>query len=117
MQDNIIINIIVGFVTLIVGILVAWLLIRRSNRAKDGAALSKAQSILREAEAEAEVIKKNKILEAKEKFLQLKSEHEKVISEKDRNINAAENRIKQKEAAVSQKMEQTQRKQQEYETL
>ena len=117
MQEDIIINIIIGLVALIAGILIAWLLIRRSIKAKDGAALTKAQSILREAEAEAEVIKKNKILEAKEKFLQLKSEHEKVISEKDRNINAAENRFKQKESALSLKMEQTQRKQQECETL
>ncbi len=117
MQYDIIINIIVGLVSLLVGILAAWLLIKKSMKAKDGAAISKAQSILREAEAEAEVIKKNKILEAKEKFLQLKSEHEKVISEKDRNLNAAENRFKQKESALSQKIEQTQRKQQEYETL
>jgi len=117
MQDDIIINIIVGLVSVLLGVLIAWMIIRRSMKSKEGAAVSKAQSILREAEAEAEVIKKNKILEAKEKFLQLKSEHEKVISEKDRNINQAENRIKQKEAAVSQKIEQTQRKQQEYETL
>ena len=116
-QDEIIITTIVGLTSLLLGILIAWLLIRRSMKAKDGVALSKAQIILKEAESEAEVIKKNKILEAKEKFLQLKTEHEKVISEKDRNMNAAENRVKQKEAAVSQKIEQTQRKQQEYETL
>ena len=37
----------------------------------------KKKKIIREAEAESEVIKKDKILQAKEKFLQLKSEHEK----------------------------------------
>ena len=117
MTDEILILIIVGIGALLLGVLIAWLVIRRSMKSKEGAAASKAQSIIKEAEAEAEVLKKNKILEAKEKFLQLKTEHEKVISEKDRNINVAENRVKQKEAAVSQKMEQTQRKQQEYETL
>jgi ribonuclease Y len=117
MTDEILIMIVVGIAALIIGVLLAWVIIRKSMKSKEGTALSKAQSILKEAEAEAEVIKKNKIFEAKEKFLQLKTEHEKVISEKDRNINAAENRAKQKEAALSQKLEQTQRKQQEYETL
>ena len=43
---------------------------------------NKSQKIVSEAEAEAEVIRKEKILQAKEKFLQLKTEHEKVINEK-----------------------------------
>jgi ribonuclease Y len=117
MNDQLLIIILTAIGGLLVGVLIAWFAIRRAAQSKEGAAVTKAQSILKEAEAEAEVLKKNKILEAKEKFLQLKSEHEKVISEKDKNIAIAENRIKQKEAAVSQKMEQTQRKQQEYETL
>ena len=117
MTDEILILILVGIGALVAGVIIAWLIIRKSMASKDNAAMSKAQSILKEAEAEAEVMKKNKILEAKEKFLQLKTEHEKVISEKDRNINAAENRLKQKESALSQKIEQTQRKEKEYETL
>ena len=35
---------------------------------------------------EAEVIKKDKILQAKEKFLQLKSEHEKYINERNNKL-------------------------------
>ncbi len=117
MTDEILRMILVAIGALVVGVLIAWFVMKRSMKSKDNAAMSKAQSILKEAEAEAEVMKKNKILEAKEKFLQLKMEHEKVISEKDKNINAAENRFKQKESALSQKIEQTTRKQQEYETL
>ncbi|HRI40881.1 MAG TPA: Rnase Y domain-containing protein, partial [Bacteroidia bacterium] len=89
----------------------------RTMKSKETAAESKAQSIIKEAELEAEVIKKNKILEAKERFIQLKAEHEKSIGEKDKNIAAAENRIKQKESQLAQKVEQTQKKQQEYDTL
>ena len=37
---------------------------------------------LEEAKEKGEVIKKEKILQAKEKFLQLKSEHEKMVNEK-----------------------------------
>ncbi len=104
-------------VALLLGILIAWVIFKRSLKAKEAVAGDKAKMIIKEAESEAEVIKKNRILEAKEKFLQLKSEHEKAISEKDKNISIAENRIKQKEATLAQKIEQTQRKEKEYETL
>ena len=70
----------------------------------------RSRKILSEAEAEAEVMKKEKILQAKEKFFQLKSEHEKVISERNSKVSQAENRIKQKEMSLSQKLEENQRK-------
>ena len=41
---------------------------------------NKSHKIVSEAESEAEVIKKEKILQAKERFLQLKAEHEKIIN-------------------------------------
>lgn len=78
---------------------------------------AKTKKIIEEAEAEAEVMKKEKILQAKEKFFQLKSEHEKVINEKNSRIAAAENRIKQKEQTLSQKIEETQRKRNEVEAI
>jgi ribonuclease Y len=77
----------------------------------------KSRKIVSEAEAEAEVIRKEKILQAKERFLQLKSEHEKVINEKNSRINQAENRIKQKELTLSQKIEETQRKRNEIDAI
>jgi len=77
----------------------------------------KNERIIAEAENEAEVLKKEKILQAKEKFLQLKSEHEKYIGEKNNKISQAENRIKQKESSLSQKLEETQRKKNELEAI
>ena len=65
----------------------------------------KSTNIIKEAEAEAEVIKKDMILQAKEKFLQLKSEHEKVINEKNHRILDAENKLKQREGSINQKIE------------
>ncbi len=53
------------------------------------------ESILREAEAEAEVIKKERILQAKEKFIQLKSEHDRQVNERNQKIAQSENRAKQ----------------------
>ncbi|MBN2683627.1 MAG: ribonuclease Y [Bacteroidales bacterium] len=70
-----------------------------------------------EAEAEGEVIKKEKILQAKEKFLQLKAEHEKYISEKNSKMAMAENRIKQKEGSINQKIEELARKGKEVEII
>jgi ribonuclease Y len=70
-----------------------------------------------EAESEAEVIKKEKILQAKERFLQLKAEHEKVINEKNNKVGLAESRIKQKELALSQKLEEAQRKKNEADAI
>ena len=78
---------------------------------------NRRKKIISEAEAEAEVIKKEKILQAKERFLQLKAEHEKVINEKNNRISQAENRIKQKELALSQKLEETQRKKNEADAI
>ncbi|HUS86893.1 MAG TPA: ribonuclease Y [Bacteroidales bacterium] len=77
----------------------------------------KSLRTIEEAEAEAEVMRKEKILQAKEKFLQLKAEHEKYISEKNSKISQAENRIRQKEMSLSQKMEETQRKRNEVDAI
>ncbi|MDY0098074.1 MAG: ribonuclease Y [Bacteroidales bacterium] len=78
---------------------------------------NKSKKIINEAEAEAEVIRKEKILQAKERFLQLKTEHEKVINEKNNKIAQAESRIRQKELTLSQKLEETQRKKNETEAI
>ncbi len=74
-------------------------------------------NIIKDAESEAEVIRKDKILQAKEKFLQLKSEHEKVINEKNQKILQAESNLKQREVAASQRMEEVQRKNRELDAI
>jgi len=78
---------------------------------------NKSRKIISEAESEAEVIKKEKILQAKEKFLQLKAEHEKVINEKNGRISLAESRIKQRELTLSQKIEEAQRRKNEADAI
>jgi ribonucrease Y len=77
----------------------------------------KSRHLLKDAEEKAEMLKKDKILQAKEKFLQLKAEHDKVTTEKNLELQRAENRFKQKETALSQKMEEFQRKQKEVATI
>jgi ribonuclease Y len=103
--------------SLAVGSLLTWVLMRKSNQNLEAKAKEAADKIIKDAETKAELIKKDKMMEAKEKFFQLKSEHEKSIAEKDKNILAAENRIKQKENTLNQKTEQVQRKQSELDQL
>ena len=83
----------------------------------DKALKSKSTKIIKEAETEAEVIRKDKILQAKEKFLHLKSEHEKEINERNNKLIAAENKFKQKDIALSQKMEENQRRKKELDAI
>ncbi len=79
----------------------------------DKAIRSKAQKILEEAKIEAEVIKKDKILEAKEKFLQLKSEHEKFINEKNSKLQSFEQKLRNKESQISSIKEELGKKERE----
>jgi ribonucrease Y len=68
----------------------------------DKALKSRKLKIVREAEAEGEVIKKDKMLQAKEKFLQLKAEHERQVNDRSQRVVALENKLKQQQAANQQ---------------
>jgi ribonuclease Y len=78
---------------------------------------SKAAQIIKEAEEKAEVLKKDKLLEAKEKFLQLKAEHEREVNQRNAQILKEENKIKQQEQSLKSKMENSQRKDSELDSL
>lgn len=105
-----IINIIVGFVALIIGGFISYFI-------WDKALTSKIKKAKKDAETESEVIRKQKELLAKEKFLQLKSEHEKYVNEKNSKINQAEQRVGQKESSINQKLEELNRSRREVENL
>lgn len=77
----------------------------------------RARNLIKEAEQEAEMIKKDKILQAKEKFLQLKAEHEKYINEKNQRIVQLENRLKQREQALNMRFEENQRQKKELDLI
>ena len=72
--------------------------------------LAKSQQVLKDAEEKGEMIKKDKILQAKEKFLQMKSEHDKQVNEKNIAIREQENKLKQRENTLNQKVEDLQKK-------
>jgi ribonuclease Y len=65
---------------------------------------------MKEAEAEAELLKKNKLIEVKEKFIGLKAEHEQQVQERNAKIQVVELRLQQKEMQLNQKQGDVQRK-------
>ncbi|MBO4621050.1 MAG: ribonuclease Y [Paludibacteraceae bacterium] len=71
-------------------------------------------SIIRKAQEEAEMIKKNKNIEAKEKFIALKAEHDKMVQEQQRKQQQTEDRLRQREQQLNQRQGDLQRQQNEY---
>jgi ribonuclease Y len=96
-----------------IGVVVGRFLLRNLLKQQEVAAQNKVKKILKDAENNAEILKKNKLLEAKEKFLQMKAEHEQEVNAKNNNINQRENTMKQKEQSVNQRMENFNKKEQE----
>ena len=95
---------------LVVGALVVYLIFLVGSK-------SKYKAVIKEAEAEAEVIKKNKLLEVKEKFLNKKAELEKEVNIRNQKIQQAENRIKQREQQLNQRQEELQRRSKEADAI
>lgn len=77
----------------------------------------KREAILKEAEAEGEVIKKEKILQAKEKFIQLKSDHDRAVNERNQKLNQREQGIKQQESSLGQQQQELERRMRENDKL
>ncbi len=64
----------------------------------------------RDAEAEGEMIKKTKELQAKEKFIQLRSEHDRMVNERNSKLSQREQSIKQVEMTLQNKQTELERK-------
>lgn len=99
-------GIIVAIVGIGIGFAIAKFLEKRNASKTIASAKTEAKTILKEANIEAENIKKDKIFQAKEKFLELKAEHEKVIVNKDKKMAEVEKRIRDKESQVSNELAQ-----------
>ena len=102
--------IIISIVTFVIGGLLVWLTMRYLLK-------SRYDSVLREAEKEAEVIKKNKLLEVKEKFIHLKADLEKQVAQRNAKIQSVEAKLKQRELNLNQRQEELQRKNNEVEVI
>lgn len=95
------------------GAAIAGALIKNKNAKLEEETRERVKSMLREAEINAESIKKDRILEAKEKYLKLKSEFDEEMGNKKNIIITNENKVKQREQQVSKELEQVKRKEAE----
>lgn len=91
--------ILIGLIALVLGAGGSFVLLRFVNK-----------RAVQEAEAEAELLKKNKLIEVKEKFIGLKAEHEQQVQERNSKIQAIEIKLQQKEMQLNQKQGDVQRK-------
>ena len=71
---------------------------------------NKAQQIIKEAEEKAEIIRKNKMLEAKQKYLELKADLDKKIKQETDRLNKREQKLQQYENTLNQRKEDLQKK-------
>ncbi len=94
----------------VAGGIVAYFLINMALKAK-------RDKVIKEAELEAEGIKKDKMIQAKEKFMQLKDEHEKSIKSRERKMQSNEDRFRNKENKLNQRLEEVNRKDKQLENL
>ena len=96
----IIITVLIGIFALLLGIVLCFLYFRYSSN-----------NLLKQAEAEAENIKKNKIVEAKEKFIALKQEHDKQMRADEQRKQQKEQQLNQREQQLNQRQGDLQRQQ------
>ncbi len=95
--------VVVTVITSGIGAVASYFGIRKSTE-------HRRKQILKEAETDGEMIKKEKTLQAKERFIQLKSEHDRNVNERNSKLQQAEARIKQTENAILQQQQELERK-------
>ncbi|MDD2552500.1 MAG: ribonuclease Y [Dysgonamonadaceae bacterium] len=110
-------EIVIGIVGLLIGAAIMWYFAGYS-------ANSRYKRIVSDAEKDAEVVMKNKLLEVKEQILQMKSDAERKVSEAEKQISEAEkqinnknsqlqaneNKLKQREITLNQRQQEVNKK-------
>ena len=86
----------------LVGGLVTWIVMNTMLK-------SRTSNILKEAEAEAKVLRENKMLEVKEKYLNLKNEYEVQCNQRNAKMQQFESKLKQREMQLNQLQSEVQR--------
>ena len=96
-------------VSIAAGIFLGKILFAKNTQKLEDEAIAKAADIVKNAEVQAENIKKDRILEAKEKFLKLRSEFEEDSNKKKQILIQNEQKLKERERTIQQSQEQSKR--------
>ena len=99
---NIVIYICIAVIALAIGVGVTMFMQKKMAR-------TAAKTIIEEAEREADVLKKNKLLEAREEEIKIKADAEKVANQRMSKIQSIESRQKQRELQLNQQQSENQR--------
>lgn len=112
------ISIVIGLVVgLAGGFFVGKMLTGNKAQTIEEEARKEADVLLKAAKAEAEQLKKDKMLEAKENFLQKKAQHEQEVNNRNAKIQERENKLKEQQRANQQKAESNSRKEKEIDKI
>ena len=97
-------------VAFLLGALVVWLILNTLLK-------SRTANIIKEAEAEAKVLRDNKMLEVKEKYLTLKNEYEAQCNQRNAKMQQFESKLKQREMQLNQMQSEVQKGRSENDNL
>lgn len=96
------------------GILIGYLI---TVTVQKSLARSRAKTIIEEAQMAAEVLKKNKVLEAREEEIRIKAEADKQANQRMSKIQSMEAKAKQRELQLNQQQSENQRMKNDLETM
>lgn len=100
-------ELIIGIIiALVVGVTGTFLYFKQNNK-----------RMLKKMEEEAELVKKNNLIEVKEKFIALKSEYEQQVQQRNAKLQASEVKLQQREMQLNQRQGELQRKMNEIESI
>lgn len=110
-----------ALIAFLVGVILATIItvVINSSRNKKNEINAEAEKkkIIAEAESQAEVLRKNKVLEAKEEILKLKEENERDVAKRNGQLVQSEQRAKALEQGLKQKTDNMSRKEVELDKL
>lgn len=109
-KQNMVTTVIIAIAAFVVGGLATWIVVRFLRKGS-------YDKMMKDAKAEAEVLKKNKLIEVKEKYLALKEEYEKQVNQRNQKMQQAESKLQQREMQQKQMQAELGRKNQELETV
>lgn len=114
-------KILYALIAFLVGGIVATIITVLVNSARNKKSINSAEAerakLIKDGEAQADVLKKNRILEAKEEILKMKEENERDITKRNSQLVQSEQRAKTLEQSLKQKMDNTSRKEVELDKL
>lgn len=109
-MKDILIPVLVGIVALVVGILIGYIMRKKTAEKKIGSAEAEAERIVSEAVKTGEAKRKEMIVEAKEDILKAKTEADRENKERRQELLRLENKALAKEETLERKIENFERK-------